>query len=181
MRWPILSRGYGRESRDLVVVEADMDYRQCGDEPLLIKQALPQAAVVVQADRSAGGAAMPWSGLGARLLLLDDGFQHRKLARDLDLVLVDGESPLGNGRLLPAGPLRERPEALERASLLVECGHGGGGGRAPGRALGKPFVQAVPRLSLPAELATGKGTPGFCADGDCPAGAISTGCWKLKG
>jgi tetraacyldisaccharide 4'-kinase len=53
------------------------------------------------------------------VLILDDGFQHLRLARDLDIVLLDAERPFSNGRLLPRGPLRERPDAVERADMLV--------------------------------------------------------------
>ncbi len=156
----VLSRGYGRESRELVVVEPGMNYRLCGDEPLLIKQALPNATVVVHAERTSA-AQHAVGRLGAWLLLLDDGFQHRKIARDLDLVLVDGLEPLGNGRLLPAGPLREAPRALVRASMLIGVGVEVEAAARLAARLGKPFIQAVPSLTLPPELIEDPSRPLF--------------------
>jgi len=80
--------------------------------------------------------------LGATVLLLDDGFQHRRLARDLDIVLLDAADPFAGGRLLPHGRLREPPSALDRAGLLVLVGPAG----AP--ELGRPAVRVI---SEPAE------------------------------
>lgn len=123
VRVAVLSRGYGRRpgpreplivSRGSGAVErADV----AGDEPVLIA-ARTRASVVV-AKRRAEAARTAVEELGAEVLILDDGFQHRALARDLDIVVLDGARPFGNGALLPRGPLRERPKALERASLLV--------------------------------------------------------------
>jgi tetraacyldisaccharide 4'-kinase len=143
----VLSRGYGRRSRDLIVVESDHSWQQCGDEPLLIKRALPNIAVVVHADRTAA-AHHAVEKLGSRLLLLDDGFQHRHLARDLDLVLLDASAPLGNGYCLPAGPLREPPEALRRASLLISVGNGKKTG-CLALHVNKPCLTASIQLQLP--------------------------------
>jgi tetraacyldisaccharide 4'-kinase len=64
--------------------------------------------------------------LGADCLILDDAFQHRGLARDVDIVLLDRKNPLGNGRILPAGPLREPVSALRRAGCLIATGEGDG-------------------------------------------------------
>jgi len=156
----VLSRGYRRERHDLVVVEPQMDYRECGDEPLLIKRALPNAAVVVHADRSL--AAKHATGkLGARLLILDDGFQHRRLARDLDLVLVGGEFPLGNGYCLPAGPLREPPESLHRASVLIGVGEKTEAAKKLAEKLRLLWITALPKTAIPVELSTNLSTPIF--------------------
>jgi len=154
----VLSRGYGRASSDLVEVQPDADYLLCGDEPLLIKRALPNLAVVVNADRvrAAKYAALE---LGSKLLLLDDGFQHRRLARDLDLVLMDGLHPLGNGRVLPAGPLREPANGLRRATAVVGVGASAAGAAELARQMGKPCVAAQVRTILPAELSTDLSTP----------------------
>jgi tetraacyldisaccharide 4'-kinase len=156
-RLAVLSRGYGRESRKLVVVKEDSVWEEAGDEPLLIKRALPQAAVVVHADRVTG-ARFAVEKLGARLLLLDDGFQHRRLARDLDIVLVDGEAPLGNGHLLPAGPLREPPASLSRASLILGVGENHGTAEELARSIHKPFASAAPQVRLPQALTDGSTT-----------------------
>ncbi|MDD5087633.1 MAG: tetraacyldisaccharide 4'-kinase [bacterium] len=156
----VLSRGYRRTRTDLVVVEAQMDDRECGDEPLLIKRALPNAAVVVHADRFFS-AAHATQELGARLIILDDGFQHRRLARDLDLVLVDGESPLGNGWCLPAGPLREPAESLRRASVLVGVGETAVEAEKLAREMGLMWITARPKTVIPCELSTNPSTPVF--------------------
>jgi tetraacyldisaccharide 4'-kinase len=153
-RVAVLSRGYGRESRKLVVVKEDSGWEEAGDEPILIKRALSQAAVVVHADR-VKGARYAVEKLGARLLLLDDGFQHRRLARDLNIVLVDGEAPLGNGYLLPAGPLREPPSNLSRASLILGVGENHTAAEALAHSAGKTFASATPLVRLPQPLTDG--------------------------
>ena len=119
----IESRGYGRkdEGRTLVVSRGRgplVSPRQGGDEPLMLAKKLSGVMVVVAARR-VEGARLAVEELGAELVLLDDGFQHWALNRDLDLVLVSGEEGLGNGRLFPAGPLREPLRALKRAHFLV--------------------------------------------------------------
>ena len=118
----IVSRGYGgRAGRGPLLVSSGGG-PQCsaslsGDEPYLLAQRVPGAIVVVGADRYAGAELARRS--GASVVLLDDGFQHRRLARDLDIVLLDAVRPLGNGRLLPRGPLREPVDALRRADVVV--------------------------------------------------------------
>ena len=112
----VLSRGYGRSERRPLRVEATHSAREVGDEPLLLARALPGVPVYVGADRVA---LARWAHReGAAWAVLDDGFQHRRLARDVDLLVVDASSPLGNGRLLPAGPLRESPGAARRATAV---------------------------------------------------------------
>lgn len=118
----IVSRGYGGTAgRGPLLVSTGggprVDARQSGDEPFHLARALPGAIVVVGADRVAGVRAA--AGSGATVALLDDGFQHRRLGRDLDVVVLDGRGPFANGRLLPAGPLREPPSSLRRADLVV--------------------------------------------------------------
>lgn len=154
----VLSRGFGRATSDLVVVEAGSDYHRTGDEPLLIKQTVPRIAVVVHVDRNKS-AVFAVRKLGSRLLLLDDGFQNRRLARDLDLVLLDGAHPFGNGKVLPAGPLREGKRALQRASAIIGVGEDVTAARAVAAEFGKPFSGAIPRLSLPPELDADLTTP----------------------
>ena len=95
---------------------ADVD--QAGDEALLLATILADVPVVVSAQRYHGGM-QAITTCGADLVLLDDGFQHRALHRDLDLVALDATAPLGGGRLLPAGLLREPPLALRRAHALI--------------------------------------------------------------
>jgi tetraacyldisaccharide 4'-kinase len=125
----VVSRGYGgRAGRGPRVVSRgsgpDCAADECGDEPYLLASTLPGVAVVVGHDRPAGADAA--ADLGRDVVLLDDGFQHRRLARDLDIVLLDAAKPFGNGRLLPAGSLREPPSALARAGLVLVTRSGPG-------------------------------------------------------
>jgi tetraacyldisaccharide 4'-kinase len=147
----ILSRGYGRLSHKLVEVRTESRWEDAGDEPILIKRKVPPVAVLVHADRRELSA-YAINRLGSKILLLDDGFQHRALARNLDIVLVAGDYPLGNGWRLPAGPLRESPSALERASILVGIGADVEAAAKLATKYDKPFAQAVPRADLPEDL-----------------------------
>jgi tetraacyldisaccharide 4'-kinase len=122
VRVAVASRGYGRPERAVEVV-SDGDTILCGadragDEPLLLAADAPGVPIVVGRDRGEAGA-LAVERFGAELLLLDDGFQHHRLARDLDVVALDGAQGLGNGAVLPRGPLREPPEALAGAGALV--------------------------------------------------------------
>lgn len=118
----IVSRGYGGNAgRGPVIVSSGTGPlcgpERCGDEPFLLACSLRGVPVVVGADRWAGAEAA--RAQGADLVILDDGFQHRRLGRDLDLVLVDSNKPLGEERMLPAGRLREPLHALRRADLVL--------------------------------------------------------------
>jgi tetraacyldisaccharide 4'-kinase len=108
----LLSRGYGRRERRPVEVSEQMPFALAGDEPLLLKRRCPRLRVLVGPRR--GVLASQAVARGADVLLLDDGLQHHQLERDLDVVVMDASNPLGNGRLLPRGPLREPLEALRR-------------------------------------------------------------------
>jgi len=88
------------------------------DEPAILAESCPEAQVIVNPDRVAG-AAEAVSKFGAKVLIMDDGFQHRRLARDLDIVTIDATQPFGYGKLLPAGLLREPIAALKRADAVV--------------------------------------------------------------
>lgn len=111
----VLSRGYGRMTRGVLSVDPSGSSREFGDEPLLIARRL-HVPVVVGEDRYAAGKSAE-ERFGPRLHLLDDGFQHRALARDCDIVLVTAEE--ARDRLLPAGRLREPLRALRRADIVV--------------------------------------------------------------
>jgi tetraacyldisaccharide 4'-kinase len=111
----VLSRGYGRATRGVLQVDPGGLPRDFGDEPLLIARRL-QVPVVVGEDRYEAGR-FAESRFGAQIHLLDDGFQHRRLARDFDIVLVTPEDALD--RLLPAGRLREPLRSLQRADAVV--------------------------------------------------------------
>jgi tetraacyldisaccharide 4'-kinase len=90
----------------------------CGDEACLLARRLPGIPVAVGRERALAALGLMREA-GADLVILDDGFQHRRLERTLDVVLVDAGAPFGNGRLLPAGPLREPPSALRRAGFVL--------------------------------------------------------------
>ncbi|WP_457599799.1 tetraacyldisaccharide 4'-kinase [Hydrogenivirga sp.] len=116
----VLLRGYRRRSRGALVVSEwgnlKTDVRSAGDEAYLLAKLLPKASVVVSEDRYRGGM-LAVRELGAELIILDDGFQHRGLYRDVDLVLLRRKDL--KDRLLPAGLLREPLGSLERADALV--------------------------------------------------------------
>ena len=118
----IVSRGYGGTSgRGPCIVSRGtgplVSAEVAGDEPVLLARRLPGVLVVVGSDRVGGASAA--RAAGADVLVLDDGFQHRRLARDLDLVLLDARDPFGGNRLLPSGPLREPIQSLRRAGAVV--------------------------------------------------------------
>ncbi|HZQ69488.1 MAG TPA: tetraacyldisaccharide 4'-kinase [Terriglobales bacterium] len=111
----ILSRGYGRQTRGVRVVDPAGLPHDYGDEPLLLARRL-EVPVVVGEDRYQAGL-LAEQKFGPRLHLLDDGFQHRNLARDYDIVLVTPED--ARDRLLPLGRLREPLHALQRADTVA--------------------------------------------------------------
>jgi len=118
----VVSRGYGRSSRGVRVV-ADREAvraaaRVSGDEPLLLAERLPGVPVVVGENRHEAGR-VAVEQLAATALVLDDGFQHRTLAKDLEIVVVQGREPWGNARVFPRGMLREPLSALRRAHLVL--------------------------------------------------------------
>jgi len=122
VRPAIVSRGYGGSAGAGPVVVSHGDGARCtagvaGDEPWMLANAVPGAIVVVGSNRAAG--ARKAVELGARLVLLDDGFQHRALARDLDIVLLDRTRPFDRDRLLPVGYLREPSSSLGRADWII--------------------------------------------------------------
>ena len=121
----VASRGYGRRSHGVQVVSDPdgilLEPEDAGDEPYLLARRLPGVPVVVGGNRyEAGRAAV--ERFGSTALVLDDGFQHRTVAKDLEIVMVRARRPWGNGRLLPGGPLREPLDALARADLVVASG-----------------------------------------------------------
>jgi tetraacyldisaccharide 4'-kinase len=102
----VLTRGYKLKDSDLA------------DEPVLLAKNCPKGQIIINPDRTAG-AKKAIAEHNAKLLIMDDGFQHRKLARDVDIVAVDATNPFGGGRLLPAGFLREPICSLKRADAVV--------------------------------------------------------------
>jgi tetraacyldisaccharide 4'-kinase len=120
----VLTRGYGRDNPRMQVVvsngtEVLTGEREAGDEPfLLARKLLGTAAVIANGNRVAAG---EWAieSLKTEVLVLDDGFQHLRLARDLDIVTIDATNPWGGGSLLPYGRLREPRAGLSRADCVV--------------------------------------------------------------
>jgi tetraacyldisaccharide 4'-kinase len=118
----VISRGYGRNTRGVHIV-ADRDGvrlgpRAAGDEPLLLAERLPGTPVIVGENRFDAGRVAVES-CGATAIVLDDGFQHRTLGKDLEILVVNGRAPWGNRRLFPRGMLREPLSALRRADVVV--------------------------------------------------------------
>ena len=119
----ILTRGYGRTSRGTIVVSDGRGtlatVAESGDEPALLARALPAVPIVADARRALAAARAETLEAPVDLHLLDDGFSHVGLAREVDIVLLDATAPDAGGALLPAGQLREPLTALARADLLV--------------------------------------------------------------
>ncbi len=129
----ILTRGYGRATKEpltFVGSEPLPSVELAGDEPLLLARRCPDARLFVGADRVAS-AYRARDEFGLDTVLLDDGFQHRRLARDEDFVVVDESVGLGNGHMLPRGPLREPRSSLRRATLFWLRAPASQGGVAP--------------------------------------------------
>jgi tetraacyldisaccharide 4'-kinase len=115
-----LTRGYGGTSEGPVLVAKGQSAEEVGDEPLLLAEAAP---TMVAADRAAGAAAL--EAAEADIIVMDDGFQNTSLAKDLSLVVVDAAAGIGNGLIIPAGPLRAPLEAqMARADALIVIGDG---------------------------------------------------------
>ncbi len=119
----LASRGHGRRGREPVTVVSDGRFvhgsaESSGDEPIWLAAHAAGVPVLVGRDRGLVGL-RALSGFGADVLVLDDGFQHHRLARDVDLVCFDGGFGLGNGHLLPRGPLREPLRVLSRAHAFA--------------------------------------------------------------
>ncbi|MBV9957810.1 MAG: tetraacyldisaccharide 4'-kinase [Acidobacteria bacterium] len=120
----ILTRGYGRANPSAQIVVSDgskllAEARDGGDEPrLLAEMLLGASAVISHADR-ASAARWALKNLNSTAFILDDGFQHLAIARDLNLVTIDATNPWGGGRLLPRGRLREPLRGLARADALI--------------------------------------------------------------
>jgi tetraacyldisaccharide 4'-kinase len=131
-----LTRGYGGTSAGPVLVAKGASAEAVGDEPLLLAEVAP---TVVAADRVAGAKAIESTEAGA--IVMDDGFQNPGLMKDLSLVVVDAGAGIGNGLIVPAGPLRAPlAEQMARAGALVAIGDGG---RAA------PLIEAFAREGKP--------------------------------
>jgi len=117
----ILTRGYGRKSKNPILLKdggAGIDIKESGDEAMLIAKSVPQADIIIGSNRYENALKFQ-SKTQADIYILDDGFQHWKIKRDLDIVCINAANPFGNGLLIPAGILRERIFALKRADLII--------------------------------------------------------------
>jgi tetraacyldisaccharide 4'-kinase len=119
----VISRGYGRKDETKIIVVSDgrsvlVDTQTGGDEPVMIGSKLPGIPVVVGRKRYQA-ALLALQRFRPDVVVLDDGFQHIQLKRNLDVVLVDAANPFGNGKLFPAGILREPINALKRAHAVL--------------------------------------------------------------
>lgn len=144
----ILTRGYGRRSREPLVglepaAARSPNPRECGDEPALLARALPDVPIVICADRYRAGC-LAEERFRVDVHLLDDGFQHWALARDTDIVVLDTTQEISDRALLPAGRLREPSSALQRADCVIltrmELGNPG------------PLEKQVRRINARAEI-----------------------------
>lgn len=180
----VLTRGHGAERvrEPLVRAPGDVhpgDVRLLGDEPALIARRAPGVWLVRARDRVAGAHAAMARGCG--VLLLDDGYQAVRLARDENIVLIDAANPFGNGRILPRGILREPLTALTRATdiILTRCDQAAGVGelvetvrrycpRAPlrmTRHAPQCLWHAASGIEHPADHFTGESVAALCAIG----------------
>ena len=115
----IISRGYSGEKKPspVIIINGKGERSIVGDEPILLSSRLPDIPIAVSHDRLNDVKSL--SSLGVEIVVADDAFQHRRLDRDADIVLIDAICPFGNGKLLPAGILREPLSSLKRAHIVV--------------------------------------------------------------
>jgi tetraacyldisaccharide 4'-kinase len=120
----VVSRGYGGSQREPTLLSKVPDPAEVGDEPALIRA----TGIPVAIGRDRPAAAQLLVDAGCNVLIADDGLQHYRLARDIEICVIDGERRFGNGKLLPAGPLREPLNRLDKVDFLI-CN---GGSAKPG-------------------------------------------------
>jgi tetraacyldisaccharide 4'-kinase len=142
MRPGIVSRGYGSDAAQARPVPASADPARFGDEPVLLAQR-SGCPVWIGTDRVAAARGLLAAAPFCDVILSDDGLQHRRLARDAELAVIDGARGLGNGLMLPAGPLREPASRLHEVDAVVVNGplQGGAESRSiiPMRLEGRQF------------------------------------------
>jgi len=115
----VLTRGYKTHTQTRAMSDGQ---RATTDEPAILTKSCPEAKIIINPDRVTG-AAKAVNDFDAKVLIMDDGFQHRRLHRDLEIVAIDATCPFGYGKILPAGLLRESVVSLKRAdaAVLTRC------------------------------------------------------------
>ncbi len=151
-----LSRGYGGERTEPLLIHPGIHTAlEVGDEPLLLARVLP----TIVARSRIEGAKLAVS-RGAKVIIMDDGFQNPSLAKDLSLLVIDGTYGFGNDRVLPAGPLRERPQdAFARAQGLIVVGDKAASLPLPADL---PVLQAYTHITSDLSALKGKEVLAFC-------------------
>jgi tetraacyldisaccharide 4'-kinase len=172
LRAGVVSRGYGREEDGIGLVTRVSTAREVGDEPLLL-HLRGRVPVAVGRDRVAAARALLAAEPGLQVLVSDDGLQHWRLPRQLSVLVFD-ERGLGNGRLLPAGPLRQRPQPLAPDEVVVY--------NAPQASTGLPGATSLgcwPWRAWPARSASSTCWPAWacnCKRWPCPTMPTSPPC-----
>ena len=134
----IVSRGHGGSAQQLQPVTPDSDVRQVGDEPLLMAQR-NLCPVWIGKDRAATAQAALQANPQCDVVLCDDGLQHYRLRRDVEIAIIDGARGFGNGFMLPAGPLREPVSRLQKVDAVVVNGADAATGQYAMRLSGEIF------------------------------------------
>ncbi|MGA9573123.1 MAG: tetraacyldisaccharide 4'-kinase, partial [Lysobacterales bacterium] len=115
----VATTGYGRQSTETLVVGADSDPRDCGDEPVLLAERTGLPVVVA---RRRAEAVVKLQEMSLDLIISDDGLQHADLDPDIEICVIDGARGLGNGHLIPAGPLREPAGRIGQVDYVITNG-----------------------------------------------------------
>jgi tetraacyldisaccharide 4'-kinase len=144
LRVAVLTRGYGGTMEGTIAIVSDgskilLTAEECGDEPFLLASTIPGLMVVMGADRHGAGL-LAMERLSPDVFLLDDGFQHIRLYRDMNILLLDADNPFGNGWTLPAGLLREPRAAALRADWIIHT-------RCDDFILTIPMLDLIPQAS----------------------------------
>ena len=134
----VIAKGYKRPDSDAETICSTRfnDWRKCGDEPAMLARSIPNLNIYVGSDKTSSASRAASDGYD--FLIIDDGFQHRRLARDLNIVCIDATDPFGNGFVLPSGKLREPLNALNRADCVVLFGDD------PKNSLSLPINKSLP-------------------------------------
>ncbi|MDQ3204992.1 MAG: tetraacyldisaccharide 4'-kinase [Pseudomonadota bacterium] len=153
----IATRGYARDRQsEALWVDAGTDPLLGGDEPCLLAR---RTGARVRADRDRAAAARELTAAGCDVIVCDDGLQHYRLRRDIEIEVVDGRRRYGNGQLLPAGPLRELPERGTRCDFRIV---NAGGAEAVGAGFGEWPMRLLADQAMPLAGGRPRGLASFC-------------------